>query len=114
MLVPVMLLIGVVGVVAFVAATISLVRIIMMAPNGERIATLNRLSWLQTDRIKASLGPAVEPPLAHYSRSLITFLACVVLLAVSTTLVVIANQGDEAVTGWLHGLPFPYSPTLES
>jgi hypothetical protein len=76
------ILIGVLGllvIVAWVAAVMAALQIVGLAPKGEKMRTYGQLGWWQFDKIRATIGPAADLPIRTYQRAFIVFIVIVVL-----------------------------------
>jgi hypothetical protein len=74
--------IGVLGllvIVAWVAAVMAALQIVGLAPKGEKLRTYGQLGWWQFDKIRATIGPAADLPIRTYQRAFIVFIVIVVL-----------------------------------
>jgi hypothetical protein len=65
------------AVVAWIIAVISAIRIVGLAPKGQRIRNYVRLGWWQFADIRADLGPAADIPIRTYQRAFLAFFACI-------------------------------------
>jgi hypothetical protein len=72
--------IGVLGLFAVFAwglAVISAIRIVRLAPAGQRLSTYGQLGWWRFDRIRTLVGPAADPHIQTYQRAFFAFFICV-------------------------------------
>jgi hypothetical protein len=69
--------VGLLAVVAWIVAVVSAVRIIGLAPRGQRIRNYVRLGWWQFADIRQDLGPAVDLHIRTYQRAFVVFFACI-------------------------------------
>jgi len=74
------------GFFAWGIAVLSAIRIVSLAPKGERVRTYGKIGWWQFAEIRESLGPAVEPHIRAYQRAFIVFLTLVILAMIAGTL----------------------------
>jgi hypothetical protein len=68
---------GLFAVFAWGLALISAIRIVRMAPAGQRLGTYVRLGWWRFADVEAVIGPEVEPLLRTYRRAFLAFFFCV-------------------------------------
>ena len=69
--------IGLLAVVAWIIAVISAIRVVGLAPKGQRIRNYVRLGWWQFADIRTDLGPAVDEHIRTYQRAFIAFFVCI-------------------------------------
>ena len=74
------------GFFAWGIAVLSAIRIVSLAPKGERVRTYGKIGWWQFAEIRENLGPAVEPHIRAYQRAFIVFLTLVILAMIAGTL----------------------------
>ena len=77
-----LILAGVLGLFAtlsWIIAVIQAVRIVQLAPKGEKLGSYFALGWWKFDQIQAKAGPASAPVLETYKRSVVAFLVFVIL-----------------------------------
>lgn len=77
-----LILAGVIGLFAslsWIIAVIQAIRIVQMAPKGQKLGSYFALGWWKFDQIEAKAGPASAPVLQTYKRAVIAFLAFVIL-----------------------------------
>lgn len=69
--------IGLLAVVAWIVAVVSAIRIVGLAPKGQRIRNYVRLGWWQFADIRQDLGPAADLHIRSYQRAFLVFFACI-------------------------------------
>ena len=69
--------IGLCAVLAWIIAVISAIRVVGLAPRGERIRNYVRLGWWQFADIRTDLGPAADEHIRTYQRAFIAFFVCI-------------------------------------
>lgn len=74
------------GFFAWGIAVISAIRIVSIAPKGQRMRTYGKIGWWQFAEVRAELGPAVEPHIRAYQRAFIAFLTLVIIAMIAGTL----------------------------
>lgn len=67
------------GVFSWIVVAISVVRILMLAPKGQKVAVYGKLGWWNMTDIRTIVGPAAEPHIRAMKRGGITFVACVAI-----------------------------------
>ena len=70
---------GLFAVLSWIIAVIQAIRIVQLAPKGERLGSYFALGWWKFDQIQAKAGPASIPVLQTYKRAVIAFLVFVIL-----------------------------------
>ena len=70
-------IIGLFAVMAWIVAVISAIRIVGLAPKGQKIRNYVRLGWWQFAAIRQDLGPAADLHIRTYQRAFIAFFACI-------------------------------------
>ena len=89
------ILISVIGALAlfsWVIALISAIRIVGLAPKGEKFRVYGRLGWWNFDGVRALTGPAADPHIQTYQRAFIAFIACVIIAIAGGTLLAVVTQ----------------------
>ncbi|MEO6013717.1 MAG: hypothetical protein ABIQ30_09070 [Devosia sp.] len=90
---PVIAVLGLFAVFAWGLAVVSAIRIVRLAPAGQRFKTYGQLGWWQFGRVRAAIGPAADQHIRTYQRAFIAFIVCVfVAFAVGGVLSVIAHN----------------------
>jgi hypothetical protein len=77
-----LILAGVIGLFAslsWIVAVIQAIRIVQLAPKGEKLGSYFALGWWKFDQIAAKAGPESIPVLETYKRAVIAFLVFVIL-----------------------------------
>ena len=70
--------IGLLAVFSWVIAVISAIRIVGLAPKGQRIRNYVRLGWWRFGEIRTDLGEAAAPHITTYQRAVTAFLMLIV------------------------------------
>ena len=70
---------GLFAVLSWIIAVIQAIRIVQLAPQGEKLGSYFALGWWKFDQIQAKAGPASAPVLQTYKRAVIAFLVFVIL-----------------------------------
>ena len=71
--------VAVLAVFSWIIVAISVVRILMLAPKGKKVAVYGNLGWGKFDDIRAIVGPAADPHIRAMKRAGIAFVACVLI-----------------------------------
>ena len=74
------IVIGVLGLFAVFAwglAVLSAIRIVRLAPAGQRLSTYGQLGWWRFDRVRAVAGPAADQHIRTYQLAFFAFFICV-------------------------------------
>lgn len=71
---------------AWVIAVIAAVRIVSMAPKGQKFRTYMWLGWWRFADIRGVIGPAAEQHIRTFQRAFVAFFVCVLLAAVGGTM----------------------------
>ncbi|MBL8598726.1 MAG: hypothetical protein JNL14_13405 [Devosia sp.] len=74
------------GFFAWGIAVLSAFRIVSLAPEGQKLSVYGQVGWWQFDKIRAALGPDVDPHIRAYQRAFLTFIGCVLIAMVAGTL----------------------------
>ena len=72
--------------IAWIAAAYAAIRIVGMAPAGQRLSTLRALGWWNLDQVKAVAGTASARYVTYYGRAFLAFFAAILLLVAGTML----------------------------
>ena len=89
------ILLSVVAALAFFAwgiAVLSAIRIVGLAPKGQKLSTYGKLGWWQFGEIRTALGAAAEPHIRSYHRAFVTFLGLILVAMIAGTLLGAAAQ----------------------
>lgn len=70
------------GFFAWGIAVLSAIRIVALAPKGQKLGTYGKVGWWQFGEIRAELGPQVEPLITAYQRSFVAFIGLVLVAMV--------------------------------
>jgi Na+-driven multidrug efflux pump len=98
-----LILAGVIGLFAslsWIIAVIQAIRIVKLAPKGEKLGSYFALGWWKFDQIAAKAGPESLPVLETYKRAVIAFLVFVIL--------------GVLLSGWMASQTPPATPTTTS
>ena len=71
--------VGLLGAFAWIIVAISVVRILMLAPKGQKVTVYGKLGWWNMTDIRAIVGPAADPHILAMKRGGIAFIACVLI-----------------------------------
>ncbi len=84
--------IGALALFSWVVALIAALRIVGLAPKGEKFRVYGRLGWWNFDGVRALTGPTADPHIQAYQRAFIAFIACVIIAIVAGTLLAAVAQ----------------------
>ena len=79
------------GFFAWGIAVLSAIRIVSLAPKGQKLSVYGKVGWWQFAEIRAALGPGVDPHIRAYQRAFIAFIGLVLFAMIVGTLL-----GDTA------------------
>ena len=74
------------GFFAWGVAVLSAIRIVSLAPKGQKLSIYGQVGWWQFDKIRAALGPDADPHIRAYQRAFLAFIGCVLIAMVAGTL----------------------------
>ncbi|RYE10263.1 MAG: hypothetical protein EOP22_05930 [Hyphomicrobiales bacterium] len=80
------------GFFAWGIAVLSAIRIVSMAPKGQRLGIYGKVGWWQFGDIRTALGPNVEPHIRAYQRAFVAFIGLVVVAMIAGTLLAATAQ----------------------
>jgi hypothetical protein len=86
MITIVLTVVAALGFFAWGIAVLSAIRIVSLAPKGQRLSTYGKVGWWQFAEIRQSLGPDVDPYIRAYQRAFIAFIGLVLVAMVAGTL----------------------------
>jgi hypothetical protein len=104
------ILFGVIGAFAILSGLVAVMqamRIVQLAPKGERMASYFALGWWKFGQIQAKAGPVSASHVQIYQRAVIAFLAFVILGLLLSGWMINAGKSsaDAATTSQLHTDP---------
>ena len=76
------ILLGVLGTLAvfsWIIALISAIRVVGLAPKGQKLGVYGKLGWWKFDDIRAIVGPSGDQHIQTYQRAFVAFIACVLI-----------------------------------
>jgi hypothetical protein len=79
-------LVAALGFFAWGIAVLSAIRIVSLAPRGQKLGIYGKVGWWQFGEIRQRLGPDVEPHIRAYQRAFIAFIGLVLFAMVVGTL----------------------------
>ena len=71
---------------------ISAIRIVGLAPTGQKLRTYGQLGWWQFDKIRGTSGATVDPHIRTYQRAFLAFIFCVLAAIVIGGLLSVTAQ----------------------
>ena len=80
------------GFLAWGIAVLSAIRIVSLAPKGQKLGIYGQVGWWQFDKIRAALGPDVAPHIRAYQRGFLPFIGCVLIAMIAGTLLAVEAQ----------------------
>jgi hypothetical protein len=80
------------GFFAWGIAVLSAIRIVSLAPKGQKLSIYGKVGWWQFDQIRSTLGPAVEPHIRAYQRAFVMFIGLVLVAMIVGTLLASTAQ----------------------
>ena len=80
------------GFFAWGIAVLSAIRIVSLAPKGQKLSIYGKVGWWQFAEIREALGPDVDPHIRAYQRAFIAFIGLVIIALVAGTLLAATAQ----------------------
>jgi hypothetical protein len=80
------------GFFAWCIAVLSAIRIVSLAPKGQKLGVYGKIGWWQFADIRSSLGPDVEPHIRAYQRAFIAFIGLIFIAMIAGTIVGVTTQ----------------------
>ena len=86
MITLVLTIVAALGFFAWGIAVLSAIRIVSLAPKGQKLSIYGKVGWWQFAEIRKALGPDVDPHIRAYQRAFIAFIGLILIAMVAGTL----------------------------